>query len=203
VRSAARRAGPLLAALLWAGAAWAQPAPGPEPRGPGAGRADDVAELGGVGAPPTEAELARVQSIGATLRCVVCQALSVADSPSTTAQQMRAIILEQLRAGKTPEEIRAYFVSRYGEWVLLAPPRAGFNLLAWWLPYVALGLGALGVVLAARRWVRAGKAARAGTPEPSRPAGPRAGTEGPPAAGDAVSPEDRERLARELAALRR
>jgi cytochrome c-type biogenesis protein CcmH len=196
VRSAARRAGPLLAALLWAGAAWGQPAPGPQSGGP------PEAGLPGAGAPPSEAELARVQAIGATLRCVVCQALSVADSPSTTAQQMRAVILEQLRAGKTPDEIRAYFVSRYGEWVLLAPPRSGFNLLAWWLPYAGLGLGVLGVVLAARRWVRAGKEARTRTPEPSRPAGPRAETEAPLPAGDGVSPGDRERLARELAALR-
>jgi len=92
--------------------------------------------------------------IASELRCVVCQNLSVADSPSEMAQQMRAIVREQLEAGKTPDEIKAYFVSKYGEWVLLAPPRRGFNLLLWFSPFVVLiaGIG-LGLSLV-RRWAR-------------------------------------------------
>src|SRR5438128_98544 len=88
----------------------------------------------------------RTREIAAELRCVVCQNLSVADSPSEMAQQMRGIIREQLQAGKTPQEIKNYFVSKYGEWVLLAPTTKGFSLLVWVLPFVALlvGLG-LGV----------------------------------------------------------
>ena len=94
----------------------------------------------------------RTRAIAAELRCVVCQNLSVADSPSEMAQQMKEIIREQLQAGKTPEEIKNYFVSKYGEWVLLAPTRKGFALLVWVLPFVALlvGLG-LGIWLL-RRW---------------------------------------------------
>ena len=53
----------------------------------------------------------RVRSIAAELRCVVCQNLSVADSPSELAQQMREVVRQQLREGKSPEEIKAYFVS--------------------------------------------------------------------------------------------
>ena len=94
-----------------------------------------------------------VRKIAAELRCVVCQNLSVADSPSELAQQMRAVILEQLKEGKSPEQIKAYFVSKYGEWVLLAPTPKGFNLLVWVLPFVAVVSGILLVVFVVRRWV--------------------------------------------------
>ena len=70
----------------------------------------------------------RVRAISSGLRCVVCQNLSVADSPAEMAVQMRGIVREQLKAGKTPDEIRSYFVSKYGEWVLLAPTPQGFSL---------------------------------------------------------------------------
>ncbi len=62
-----------------------------------------------------------VQKIAAQLRCVVCQSLSVADSPSETAQQMRGVIRDRLAAGETPEQIKAYFVDKYGLW----PARVG------------------------------------------------------------------------------
>ncbi len=95
-----------------------------------------------------------VREIAAQLRCVVCQTLSVADSPSETAHQMRAIIRERLAAGDTPEQVKAYFVEKYGLWILLSPPRQGFNLLVWVVPFVGLLLG-LGLVgLAVRRWSR-------------------------------------------------
>lgn len=96
----------------------------------------------------------RVRSIAQELRCVVCQNLSVADSPSELAKQMRDVVREQLRQGKSPDEIKAYFVSKYGDWVLLAPPRRGFSLLVWVLPFVAAAAGLVLVVVALRRWVR-------------------------------------------------
>jgi len=94
----------------------------------------------------------RTRELASELRCVVCQNLSVADSPSEMAQQMRAIVREQLQAGKTPQEIKDYFVSKYGEWVLLKPSAEGFGLLVWIGPFAALiaGLG-LGVFFI-RRW---------------------------------------------------
>ncbi len=104
-------------------------------------------------AEPAEFE-ERVRALAAELRCVVCQNLSVADSPSEMAQQMREIVREQLQQGKSPEEIKAYFVSKYGEWVLLAPSKRGFSLFLWVLPFVAVVGGVLLVILVIRRWVK-------------------------------------------------
>ena len=95
-----------------------------------------------------------VTAIAAQLRCVVCQSLSVADSPSETAHQMRGVIRERLAAGQTPDQIKAYFVEKYGEWILLAPPRRGFTLLVWIVPYAALLAGVLLVIVVVRRWSR-------------------------------------------------
>ena len=94
----------------------------------------------------------QVREVAANLRCVVCQSLSVADSPSETANQMRAIVRERLAAGETPEQVTAYFVEKYGTWILLAPPRRGFNLLVWVVPFAGLALGLVLAVLAMRRW---------------------------------------------------
>jgi cytochrome c-type biogenesis protein CcmH len=94
----------------------------------------------------------RVRDIASELRCVVCQNLSVADSPSDLAKEMRNLVRELVQQGKSPAEIQAYFVSRYGEFVLLSPPKRGFNLLVWLLPFLAIVAGAGVVYLVARRW---------------------------------------------------
>ena len=95
----------------------------------------------------------QTRAVATELRCVVCQNLSVADSPSEMAQQMRAIVREQLQAGKSPDEIKAFFVSKYGEWVLLKPKTTGFSALLWILPYVVLVLGVSAALWFVRRWV--------------------------------------------------
>jgi cytochrome c-type biogenesis protein CcmH len=61
-------------------------------------------------------------------------------------------VRELVEQGKSREEILAYFVSRYGEFVLLSPTKRGFNLLVWILPFLALIVGGCGVYLVARRW---------------------------------------------------
>jgi cytochrome c-type biogenesis protein CcmH len=97
----------------------------------------------------------RVHEIGAGLRCPVCLNLSVADSPSNLAGEMRTEIETQLRAGRSPEQIRAFFIDRYGEWILLSPPRRGWNLLPWAVPILGLVTGvALWVAFVRRRTPR-------------------------------------------------
>jgi cytochrome c-type biogenesis protein CcmH len=95
-----------------------------------------------------------VHEVASRLRCVVCQNLSVADSPSEMAGQMRAIVRERLAAGETPEQVTQYFVQRYGDWILLAPPRRGFTLLVWLAPVAAVATGLVVVTIALRRWTR-------------------------------------------------
>jgi cytochrome c-type biogenesis protein CcmH len=102
---------------------------------------------------------AQVREIAAQLRCPVCQGLSVGDSPSELANEMRTLVREQLQQGKTSAEVLDYFAQRYGEWILLAPPKHGFNLVIWVLPFVLLPIGAAVVYLRARRWVRSSAAA--------------------------------------------
>ena len=94
----------------------------------------------------------RTREISTELRCVVCQNLSVADSPSEMAQQMRAIVREQVQAGKSTEQIKEFFVSKYGEWVLLRPKTTGVSALLWILPYVVLVCGILAALWFIRRW---------------------------------------------------
>jgi cytochrome c-type biogenesis protein CcmH len=95
-----------------------------------------------------------VHDVAGELRCVVCQNLSVADSPSKMAVEMRGIVRERLTAGETPDQVVRYFVDKYGEWILLAPPRRGFTLLVWILPPVAVLLGFGIVVQRLRLWSR-------------------------------------------------
>jgi cytochrome c-type biogenesis protein CcmH len=104
---------------------------------------------------PSDSALeARTSAVAAQLRCPVCQGLSIQDSPSELSQQMRSLVKDQLKAGKSPDEVKAYFVSKYGEWILLEPKPRGFNLLVYALPVllVAGGIGLITVMV--RRWTR-------------------------------------------------
>jgi cytochrome c-type biogenesis protein CcmH len=107
-----------------------------------------------------------VHDVAGQLRCVVCQSLSVVDSPSEIAHQMKDIIRERLAAGETPEQVRAYFVEKYGTWILLAPPRQGFNLLVWVVPFAGIALGLVVIFVVVRRWSRRAMA----VPPPVEPA---------------------------------
>jgi cytochrome c-type biogenesis protein CcmH len=142
----------LFAALLGAATQDALPAPGqPEP-------AERV--LPAVGRYVEETEIDRLtREVSAQLRCVVCQGLSLQDSPSQLAQEMRAIVREKLAEGMTPAEVKTFFVERYGEWVLLEPEPRGFNLLVYILPVAMLFGGAGFVFFRARSWTRAGQTA--------------------------------------------
>ena len=95
---------------------------------------------------------AATSALASELRCPVCQGNSIQDSPSELAQQMRSLVRDQLRSGKSPDEVRAYFVDKYGEWILLAPKAEGFNLVVYIIPFVAILAGALIVWRTVKRW---------------------------------------------------
>src|SRR5215212_6911933 len=104
-----------------------------------------------------EAEAAvggEVEAIARTLKCPVCENQSVADSPAPLAREMRAYIERRLAAGDSRQAIVRDLVDRYGEGILLEPPREGFTLLIWWLPPLSLAVGAIVVALALRRGMR-------------------------------------------------
>lgn len=111
--------------------------------------------IGGAGrSHPSRSPAARAHSIAAELRCPVCQGLSVADSPSETAKAIFDDVRRRVDAGESDAAIRAFYVGRYGQWILLKPETSGMGALVWVLPVAALLLGAGGLALAFRRWKR-------------------------------------------------
>jgi cytochrome c-type biogenesis protein CcmH len=107
-------------------------------------------------APATRQQQAR--ALAAELRCPDCESLSVAESRTAAAAAIRAEIAEQLAAGRSPADVRATFVARYGEWILLQPT----SPFIWLVPIVAL---LAGVALVAW-WLRGRRSSRAATPLP-------------------------------------
>ncbi|HET8984367.1 MAG TPA: cytochrome c-type biogenesis protein [Trueperaceae bacterium] len=95
----------------------------------------------------------RVFEIARQLRCPVCVSESVADSNAQLAQQMRQLIQQQLEEGRSETQIFSYFTNRYGDWIMLDPPKRGIHLVVWVLPVIA-GLAGLAVVaLLVHRWM--------------------------------------------------
>lgn len=97
----------------------------------------------------------RTRAVASELRCPVCQGESIQESPAELAVEMKGVVREQLAAGRTPEQVKAYFVDRYGEWILLRPTTRGVNAMLYWLPPIVLLVGLVVVVVISRRWVRA------------------------------------------------
>jgi cytochrome c-type biogenesis protein CcmH len=126
--------------------------------------AQDAAQEGlyvGKGPLQDATQEARAVRLASELQCPVCQGQSINASPAPMAQQMKDLIRSQVADGYTDAQVRDYFVSRYGEWVLLNPKAAGFNLLVYILPVLALVAGAGFVVVVVRRWSSPGSAGTA------------------------------------------
>ncbi|MFA6179820.1 MAG: DsbE family thiol:disulfide interchange protein [Candidatus Methylopumilus sp.] len=84
---------------------------------------------------------ARIKKLADELRCLVCQNQTIADSTAALAQDLKRQITEQIRAGKTDEQIKDYMLERYGEFVLYDPPFNAKNALLWSLPFVLMLVG--------------------------------------------------------------
>lgn len=91
------------------------------------------------------------RAVGATLKCPVCNGLAITESPSDFAKSMYAEVRSQVGKGQTPQQIKTFFVEKYGLSVLLEPPFSGVTLLVWLLPLGALALGAWGLIGYLRR----------------------------------------------------
>lgn len=102
-----------------------------------------LAAVAAVAVPRPETQEERVARIAAELRCPVCQGLSVNDSPSESAREMRAMVERGVAEGRTDDEIRDRFRAAYGDWILLAPPTGDARGLVWLVPLVAIGAGIL------------------------------------------------------------
>jgi len=105
----------------------------------------------------------RIDQITTELRCPVCQGLSVKDSTSETARQMRDLVTQRVHEGKSNAEIEAEFRAAYGDWIFLSPPVASWSGLVWLVPIAALGAG---LVLASGR-LRGGEAPAPIEPSPT------------------------------------
>jgi cytochrome c-type biogenesis protein CcmH len=99
----------------------------------------------------------RVAALAAELRCLVCQNQTLADSNAPLALDLRNQIREQLSAGKSERDVRAYMVARYGDFVLYRPPFKATTVALWLGPFVFLALGA---------WILARRLARRRAAEP-------------------------------------
>lgn len=137
----------LALALAWA--VQATPAPAPQPY-------DSALE-------------ARTKEVASVLRCPVCQGLSIQDSPSELSLQMKDVVRQQLREGKSPEEVKAYFVSKYGEWILLEPKASGANLLVYLLPIALVLGGGVFILIMVRKWSSQGSASEVSEQEEELP----------------------------------
>lgn len=84
----------------------------------------------------------QTRAVAQTLRCPTCIGEDVADSASPIAQAMRLVVAEQLAEGRSGDEVRAWFADRYGDDVLLDPPRRGAGWLLWLAPLALLGMAA-------------------------------------------------------------
>jgi len=81
---------------------------------------------------------AQARALMKEIRCLVCQNQSIEDSNADLARDLRAIVRERVALGDTPENVRAYLVDRYGDWVLLKPPLKASTYFLWASPLLAV-----------------------------------------------------------------
>jgi cytochrome c-type biogenesis protein CcmH len=94
---------------------------------------------------------AQAKALMETIRCLVCQGQSIADSDAELAGDMRAMVRERIAAGEKPAQIRAWLVRRYGSWVSYDPPLNRTTWLLWSAPALFL---VVGIMIAARSFRR-------------------------------------------------
>jgi cytochrome c-type biogenesis protein CcmH len=85
---------------------------------------------------------AKAKALMETLRCLVCQGQSIADSDAEMAGDMRALVRESIKQGQSPDQIRKWLIERYGAWISYKPPVEPLTWPLWGAPVVLLLVGA-------------------------------------------------------------
>ena len=93
----------------------------------------------------------RVMAVSAKLRCLVCQNETIAASHAELAVDLRSQVREQLRQGKSEQEILDYMAERYGDFVLFLPPVKSNTWLLWFGPFVLLAFGLFLLIIKLRQ----------------------------------------------------
>ncbi len=91
---------------------------------------------------PDPTQEARARAIFADVRCLVCQNESIDDSEAELAGDLRRIVREQVKAGRSDAQIKGFLTDRYGEFVLMTPAFSWMNLILWGGPFVVVVSGA-------------------------------------------------------------
>lgn len=86
---------------------------------------------------------ARARALFTQVRCLVCQNESIDDSEAELARDLRAIVREQVKAGRSDAEIKRFLTERYGEFVLLRPRISAGNAALWAGPFAVVGFGVI------------------------------------------------------------
>lgn len=86
---------------------------------------------------------AQARELMKEIRCLVCQNQSIEDSNAELARDLRAIVRERIALGDSPDNVRAYLVDRYGDWVLLKPPVKTSTYFLWASPFLVVLIIAL------------------------------------------------------------
>jgi len=93
------------------------------------------------------AEVSKIEpnEIFKNLRCLICQGQSVADSNSEFSQTIKLVVRDQIKDGKSEDEIYDFLIEKYGDWIVYKPPLNKANLALWLFPYLAFIVG--GVII--------------------------------------------------------
>ena len=83
----------------------------------------------------------RARNISKNIRCMICQNQSIDDSNSTLAKDLHILIRDEIKKGKTNNEIYKFLTERYGDFILLKPPLKLGTLVLWFLPFIFLFIG--------------------------------------------------------------
>lgn len=100
---------------------------------------------------PNHAQELRAEAIGQQLRCLVCQNESIEDSDADLARDLRRIVRQRVVAGDSDDQVIAWLVARYGDFVRQRPPFRPLTYLLWGSPLIALAVGFTAVFISRRR----------------------------------------------------